>query len=290
MLRLKGKDGLDFLHRISTNDVISLRVGAHAGTILTNEKGRMIDVVSVIRESDDSILVVGQSTPLSELRTWIEKFIVMEDLNITEVHDECSHIIIYDLESKSEKPDDKALKQWTQLILQAYPTLRLFTEQWTPVPTIHLLVPTSGSEFSPASFGDRFRNSSLVEYENFRIESGIPAHPNEINPSYNPLEAGLDELVSFTKGCYIGQEVIARLRTYEKVRRKLVQFEISGAEIHAPAPIISSGTEVGQLTSVTNAADKCHHALGYLDIARISDKDLVCRAGSGDVPITIKLQ
>ena len=58
-----------------------------------------------------------------------------------------------------------------------------------------------------------------------RIEAGIPGPEAELNDRVNPLEAGLEEFVSFTKGCYVGQEVIARLDTYDKVQRRLVHLD-----------------------------------------------------------------
>ncbi len=56
----------------------------------------------------------------------------------------------------------------------------------------------------------------------YKIENGIPSDPNELNDLYNPHEAKLIDLVDFKKGCYIGQEVIARLDTYDKVQKHLV--------------------------------------------------------------------
>ncbi len=66
-------------------------------------------------------------------------------------------------------------------------------------------------------------------YEVYRIEQGIPVAPNELNDNYNPHESKLLNAVSFRKGCYIGQEVIARLETYEKVQKYLVGVEFDEA-------------------------------------------------------------
>ena len=58
-------------------------------------------------------------------------------------------------------------------------------------------------------------------YEIFRIKNGIPKFPNELNDEFNPHEVNLSCDVSPDKGCYIGQEVIARLQTYDKVQKKM---------------------------------------------------------------------
>ena len=92
-------------------------------------------------------------------------------------------------------------------------------------------------------------------YNTFRIESGIPGYPNEINDSFNPHELNLMDEVNSSKGCYIGQEVIARLDTYDKVQRKLmaVAFNENG-KIELPGTLINSKeNEAGEITSITHS-------------------------------------
>ncbi len=85
-----------------------------------------------------------------------------------------------------------------------------------------------------------------------RIEQGVPAFGAELSESYNPLEAGLQHMVSYTKGCYIGQEVIARLTTYDKVQKRLVRLSWpSGAEVGAGAKLVLDGKQAGIVTSDT---------------------------------------
>jgi folate-binding protein YgfZ len=93
-----------------------------------------------------------------------------------------------------------------------------------------------------------------------RVEGRIPACPNEINEDHNPWEAGLQGAINLAKGCYIGQEVIARLNTYDKVRRKLVALRLD-RPFEQGAPLLHGGEEVGQVTTV--AGDR---ALGYVAV------------------------
>jgi folate-binding protein YgfZ len=89
-------------------------------------------------------------------------------------------------------------------------------------------------------------------YNCYRISSGIPAAPNELNDLYNPHEAGLIDLVNFKKGCYIGQEVIARLDTYDKVQKFLkgVLF-LEPVAMNLPFELFDeSGNEAGNVTSI----------------------------------------
>jgi folate-binding protein YgfZ len=81
----------------------------------------------------------------------------------------------------------------------------------------------------------------------------VPEYGREISEAYNPLEAGLIGSIDFAKGCYIGQEVIARLDTYQKIQKHLVRLEFSAdATVSEGAVLTNAGQEVGKITSVTN--------------------------------------
>ncbi len=88
-------------------------------------------------------------------------------------------------------------------------------------------------------------------YEAWRIISGLPAMGAELTEERNPLEAGLRDAVSFTKGCYVGQEVIARLNTYDKVSRELLRLELPpGVPMPARGAAVRwDGRDVGAITS-----------------------------------------
>jgi folate-binding protein YgfZ len=90
-------------------------------------------------------------------------------------------------------------------------------------------------------------------YNLLRIEAGIPIAPNELNDKHNPLETTLVQAISWTKGCYIGQEVIARLDTYDKVQRHLMGFETSDTFQNGSLPISvanAEGEQIGEITSL----------------------------------------
>jgi folate-binding protein YgfZ len=115
------------------------------------------------------------------------------------------------------------------------------------------------------------RLAGEAEWETFRICRGIPAVPAELNRNHTPLESDVGALVSSTKGCYVGQEVIARLDAYEKVQRKLCQMEIQGDPGPVPVVLERGGEEVGVLTSVTrNPGNEAYCGLAYLKISAMS--------------------
>jgi folate-binding protein YgfZ len=103
-------------------------------------------------------------------------------------------------------------------------------------------------------------------YNIYRVEQGILAAPNEINDDYNPNEAGLLEYIDFKKGCYIGQEVIARLDTYDKVQRSVKGVVFSREAGNSEYSLFNGdGGESGKITSVVYSP-KCKKniGLGYI--------------------------
>ena len=85
-----------------------------------------------------------------------------------------------------------------------------------------------------------------------RIEHGVPTYGSELTEEVNPLEAGLVDFISFNKGCYIGQEVVARLNTYDKVQRQLVLVSWTGSsDRDARAALFLDGDKVGEIPSET---------------------------------------
>ena len=100
-------------------------------------------------------------------------------------------------------------------------------------------------------------------YQDMRIRAGYPGFPNEINEDHIPLEAGLLGAVSFSKGCYIGQEIIARMQSRGQLARRLVMIQ-SEAAMRAGDEVRANGAIVGQITSATTDG---HAALAYLRTA-----------------------
>jgi tRNA-modifying protein YgfZ len=90
-----------------------------------------------------------------------------------------------------------------------------------------------------------------IAWECLRIERGRPKPDAELTEDYNPLEVGLWQTISFTKGCYIGQETIARLNTYKGVKQYLWGIKLA-APVAVGTPLTIDGEKVGVLTSVND--------------------------------------
>jgi len=256
LLTLVGDDGLDLLQRISTNDLSKLAVGEHVETVLTTEKGRIEDVIQVLRASANVIILSGRSNDGSRLRSWIERFIVMEDAKIDSVANSHFQILIFNLQ------DDELTTELNDLKISGLHTLNMDRNQIMCI--------------AESACKDRLKSLLLdkgivitteEEYQDYRIRNGIPAYPNEISSQFNPIEVGFGSLVSFSKGCYVGQEVIARLDTYQKSQRILRRLMLSGAPLSLPEPLLTEESEIaGVLTSCTKTANPNQglHGIGII--------------------------
>jgi|SRR5581483_3649434 len=109
-----------------------------------------------------------------------------------------------------------------------------------------------------------------AQLERLRIEAGTPRYGSEIDDRVLPAEAGLDErAISFTKGCFPGQEPVARQRYRGKVNRRLRVLELDAASPAPETPVVHDGKEVGRVTSAVPGL-----ALAYVRVEVPEDADL----------------
>ena len=130
---------------------------------------------------------------------------------------------------------------------------------------------------------------SADEVARRRIDAGIPAVPTDLGPSDLPNEGGLEtEAISYTKGCYLGQEVMARLKSLGQVRRRLVRVAIVGERLPAlPAPVFLAERQVGELRSA--APDGAGSFAGLAMVSRLHVVAGARLAFSPEAPPTISV-
>ncbi|HUI29917.1 MAG TPA: aminomethyltransferase family protein [Candidatus Acidoferrales bacterium] len=270
-LRLTGRDSLDLLNRISTNDLSGMRPGMGKQTFLATEKGRVVDLCTVYTQQE-SLLLRTSPTNSGNVKRWIEKFIVSEDVKVEDVTGNFPMIFVTgpsapDFLKLITRSSHKTLLDLSKMPLYNFIGTFLGSHEVFLSRTrlaleagYVILVNGDDMEFVWNLLLDNSRTHGVVPaglgtFEILRIEAGTPLYPSELNENVNPLEVNNLEAVSFTKGCYVGQEVVARLQTYDKVRRRLVGL-ITTSKVHAGSKVIdakssSSGveSEVGFVTS-----------------------------------------
>ncbi|NEO29392.1 MAG: folate-binding protein YgfZ [Symploca sp. SIO3C6] len=257
LLQFTDDDRLRYLHNQSTNDFQNLKPGQGCDTVFVTSTARTIDLATAY-VLEKAVLVIVSPHRRQQLMEWLDRFIFPMDR--VKIKDISSENIIFSLigsESKSllkklgiEIPLEQVYASHQQLTLGDVKLL-LAVGNGLALPGYNLIVSAEDSvklwqqltAAGAVAMGDRI-------WEQLRIEQGRPVAESELTDDYNPLEAGLWQTISLEKGCYIGQETIARLNTYKGVKQQLW-----GIRLQAPAEpgtvVILDGSKVGKLTSYT---------------------------------------
>ncbi|MFC2133250.1 YgfZ/GcvT domain-containing protein [Bacteroidota bacterium] len=263
MLKFSGKDSLDFLHRVTTNSVKNLESFQKVGTLFINEKGRFIDR-TILARFDDDLLMISESNNVNKLKMWIKRYIVSEDITIDVVNDRWVLFEVIGPQSDSYMTlvcgDQLATLNDENIITVDVESIKFYLFKKKEPNGIEKYWILSYSVIADKLIEFLLDQKSVFDfnligenaYDIFRIENGIPSSPNEINDLYNPHESNLLSEICFSKGCYIGQEVIARLDTYDKVQRILTGI-IFDAKINPSEPLMvldNDKNEIGTITSI----------------------------------------
>ncbi|MCH7756278.1 aminomethyl transferase family protein [candidate division KSB1 bacterium] len=274
-IRIFGNDHVDLLHRLSTNEVRTLKTDEGQINIFTNEKGRIVDRVMLFKFEEERRLLISAGNA-KKITDWIEKYIFIEDAK-TEILSNRGVISIFgpkSLEFLSKLFDvkfDDLLEchfkeiDWSNHMVQISRTDELGFRGFNLITEGNAL---SGLWDHLIDSGRRVGLKPMGEdaYETLRIESGWPVYSKDFDEEINPHETNMLPYVNFDKGCYIGQEVVARLDTYEKVQKHLMGIVLeSETQPHEKDPIFMDDKEVGHITSVTHSFDLNKKiALGYV--------------------------
>jgi hypothetical protein len=293
-LSVRGADRSAFLHNLTTNDVKALKPGQGHSTVIPTVKGRILDWGWLYR-LEEEIWVVTQTQTRQAVLKHMDFYHFMEEVEV-EDRTEATALVAVAGPASAERLDAlaggaaSALEPHAHAAVEAAGTrVRLIRcdrfghrgfRLWCDVKDKEALI-------------EALRGAGAVEageaaLERVRIACGEPAYGKELDEERNPLEAGLYGSLSFTKGCYLGQEVIARLDTYRKVARFLVQVRLGAeaeAELAGRPKLLLDGQEVGWLSSWAPALDgEGFRALGYTS-RRCQDAAL---ALNGRVPARVE--
>ncbi len=248
-----GEDSLDLLDRLSTNKLDDLTdpfMGMHS--VLTTNKGRIIDLLSVNRLPDKVLLMTAGESKNKDI-DWIEFYTIMEDVTVKDVSTETCHFRLIGDSWEELFPRMTDLSIHNSFIWEFEgESFIAIKEEMSSFPCVDIIGTTGSKNKLNQVFSAECKSLSLEEFTQLRLELGIPAFGYELTEDFNPLEAGLISHINFNKGCYIGQEVVARLNTYDKVQRKLVRLSWEG--ILAEKDITYDGRLVGVITSAMKGA------------------------------------
>ncbi|MGH2606289.1 MAG: YgfZ/GcvT domain-containing protein, partial [Anaerolineales bacterium] len=290
LIEVTGGTRTDFLHRMSTQDLLGQGEWTVRPTAFTTPLARIVDWVSVVRRPEDVLLLTSPGRA-GRVHDWLAGYVFFQDdVQLRVVEDELPCSGVYGPEAEAE-------------IARVLPTLpRLAPGQAGPIPggiawRVDRPGPGGfrmlGSRPDGIPFDDAEGPASAAAYQTLRIEAGIPEFGAEITEETNPLEAGLEASISFEKGCYIGQEIIARMQSRGKRARRLVGLRLAG-EVISPAVVLHKGSEVGRLTTSAHSPDLGWIGLAVVRTAALADPaarflvgDPAVSAGWAELPLAL---
>ncbi|MBP7949628.1 MAG: hypothetical protein KA004_08225 [Verrucomicrobiales bacterium] len=249
-LKVSGTDSLRYLNGQVSNDVRKITPGTAFWACITSHKGKLEALVTIAKQ-DDGVFYVAASPALRDfLPLRLEKYAIADDVLITDVSDATSQLHF----------------------LGAPPPV---TPRWQIQAVQRLGAPGCDVWTAPEHLAELKALAPEIPAETaewLRIDRGIPAWGTELSGDILPPEAGLDQFaVDYHKGCYIGQEVISRLKSVGRVNRLLQRLELLSGAPAQPGWKLFTATgecrEAGVLTSVaagSHASAQKTVALGYL--------------------------
>lgn len=240
--RLTGADRVRFLNGQVTNDVRAANACETIYACVTDIKGRIAgDVFIHAAAQEDALLIDAEPTLREVLGPRLERYIIADDVALSDVTDEWR--LWHAFGRAAESADS-----------MGGGTIRVKSDRLGNG-GLDIWFPVTASISPPCAPGSVL---SAEEFEVLRILRGVPRFPNELNGDIFPPEAALDDrAMSYTKGCYIGQEILSRIRTTGKMPRELVRWTAAGqgggiargSRVFLPGAGV--GAEVGMITSIT---------------------------------------
>ncbi len=269
-LYMRGIDHLDFLHRMTSNSFSDLPIGSGLETVFLDNRARILDLATCYRGSDSTALILSPASRAS-IPSWLDRYIFAEAIELEDRTDEtamleligpdATHLVAQVLDE-----DLSSFQNHQLLCPQATEDLWLARTTWAKAPALRAFGPLESINALWQRF-DAHGAASIdaATWEILRIEEGIPQLGRELTETYNPWEAGLDHAIHIDKGCYIGQEVIARLDTYDKVKQHLVGLQLTESDLPEPGQRLYDGKrELGSITSAVYSPLQGPIALAYV--------------------------
>lgn len=236
-LQVSGSDAGSFLQGQFTNDVSGLGKGGSIYGLWLNQKGKIIADSFIVGASPGEYWIGSYFCPAGTIRRRLEDYIIAADVTVEDATEGWAGVAVL----------GEGAGDW--LASEAAGMGVFFRGRRAAVESWEWIYPASTAEKVAEKLAGR-TEVSAEKMERERIAAGLPAIPVDAGPGDLPNEAGLEAAaISYTKGCYLGQEIIARLKSRGQARRRLARIQGTGAPPALPAALWQEGRAVGELRS-----------------------------------------
>ncbi|MBI4245452.1 MAG: hypothetical protein HY606_15290 [Planctomycetes bacterium] len=255
-LKISGKDSGTFLHNICTNDIMKMKVGNGLLAGFCNRAGKPQLLADIKKLAESEYLLRFQNTEPATAINFLKHYIIMEKVDVENISNNYRfYICVTNREESHWKLPNEPFS------FSVWEDCFIFNNPCTSKNDIGIISPKDISSRLQAMSYDTLPNEEL---ESLRIDYGYPVWGKEITPDYLLQEANLGSLaVSYTKGCYTGQEVIMRMKTYGELSKKLMLItQLSGNSTNLLSnnmnSITKDGQTIGQIVSFSKDLGLCY--------------------------------
>ena len=255
-LRITGKDRVSFLNGLLTNDISQLKENEGQRSALLNSKARVLADLHLYAQPDSLLIDTGES-PASHVKEILDRFIITEDVQIQDSSQDLVQLTVQGPRSSQAinevlGPEAQDLKQLEQKTLGPS---TIIARDRTGQTGYDIILPALEAE--PVWHGFLLNGGDLglnpvgsQALEILRLEAGYPKYATDVDENTIILEAGFKDAINFNKGCYLGQEVVARATHIGRVNKQLVRLEVETKDSVSPhSKLTSDGRDAGFITS-----------------------------------------
>jgi folate-binding protein YgfZ len=297
-IRVTGEDRVRWLNGMVTNSIQQLKPGEGNYNFLLSVQGRIQGDATIFAEPD-ALLMETATSQVPALMPLLDRFIIMDDVELADVTATRAGLMVAgpqaasllakiglnveDLGTLEERSMSWNTAQITAF--HAYGPLVPRFELWTDLETAPKLIEALRSTDAV------FCEAQSLEW--LRILEGTPLYGTDIRDRELPQETGQDRALHFSKGCYLGQEIVERIRSRGNVHRTFSAFRLDGDLPPAGSLLDADGKQVGELTSVaviplpTDNGDTIQLGLGYVRREALDRGATLHYTGGVAVPVSL---
>ena len=245
-LRVTGEDALSFLQGQFTQELRSSAPTPAAYGLWLNQKGKVLADSFILREAADNVWIISFSGSATVIRERLDAYVIADDVTLEDVTADWKGLAVGGPEAETWLAREAGGVPAEGAFIREAGGGFVFRGRRGAGVSFEWLRPVSAPAV-PAGLAE----VSADDLERMRIAAGIPRVPSDIGVGDLPNEGGLDTVaISYTKGCYLGQEVMARLKAMGTVRRRLVRVRAAGhAPPSVPCALLQGEKRAGELRS-----------------------------------------
>ncbi len=269
VFHVTGPDRVRWLHAMVTNHVARLAPGQGCYAFLLDPQGRILADVNILCLAGSFLLDLEPETR-EAIYAHLDKHIIADDVALADASEQTTVIALEGPRSAAALQELGAPVPLPPFAHTEWGHARIARVSATGLEGYRLYLPRDARQATVARLrAAGIPQASPSELRTVRLERGRPRYGDDITEDHLPQETQLLHAVHFDKGCYIGQEIVERIRARGQVRRLLVRLVIDGTEAPAAgSAILAEGKRVGAITSAAWSPARAQvMALGYLRVA-----------------------